>query len=246
MGLVTELYRRFKVFRHKPRHWILRPGTIDRRVFSHVVIENEYHLPVRFGPQDVILDVGAHIGSFSYAVLRRGVGTVWSCEPDAANFSLLRHNLGPFQPRVHLLPHAVWRSDQAAGHLHFHNPGDQRNTGEGRVSAHTTSQRVSAIPFDDLVARATEDGRRIRLLKIDCEGAEWPILLTSRMLHKIDGICGEYHLDACPKAFSVLGHEKFTCDLLEGHLRQQGFQVQTQGMEPAPDLWGWFFARRPA
>lgn len=246
MGIVAELYKRLAIFRHKPRHWILRPETIDRRVFRHVVIDNEYNLPERFSPSDIILDVGAHIGSFSYAVLKRGAGTIYSCEPNAANFSLLKNNLAPYSQRVHLLPHAVWRSDQPAGQLHFHNPGDARNTGEGRVSFKATAESVSTIPFDEVIARATEGGRRIKLLKMDCEGAEWPILLTSRKLHLIDAICGEYHLDACPETFSIPNCGNFTCDLLEGHLGREGFQVQTLPMEPRPDLWGWFHAQRAA
>ena len=42
MGVLKELYRRFQLLLHKPRHWQLRPDTIDRRIFREVVIHNEY------------------------------------------------------------------------------------------------------------------------------------------------------------------------------------------------------------
>jgi len=36
-------------------------------------------------------------------------------------------------------------------------------------------------------------GNRVRLLKIDCEGSEFPILYTSKMLEYVDEIVGELH-----------------------------------------------------
>jgi FkbM family methyltransferase len=245
MGVLTELYRRFVLFRHKPRRWLLRPNTIDRRVFRSVAIDNEYELPPRFAPHDVILDVGGHVGSFSYAVLKRGAGVVYACEPDADNFRLLRHNLRPYRDRVHLFPHAVWRSDQAVARLYFHNhQGDPRNTGAGSVAGGPTARQVSVLPFDDLVDRATEGGaRRVRLLKLDCEGAEWPILLTSRSLHRIDAVCGEYHLRALAGPYAVAGCPEFTPAVLERHLAQQGFRARTRPAPKAPHV-GLFFAER--
>jgi FkbM family methyltransferase len=243
MGLLTELYRRAVVWRHKPRFWILRPHTIDRRVFREVVIRNTYQLPPRFSAHDILLDVGAHTGSFAHAALRRGAGVVWCCEPDPANFRLLRHNLQPYRSRVRLLPHAVWRCDQPAARLFFDNP-QPRNTSAGRVAA--AGRTVSALAFDDVVARATHPGRRVRLLKLDCEGSEWPILLTSRMLHIVDGICGEYHLGDYTGPFAVAGYPQVGPALLERHLGALGFAVRTRPAARAPQRLGLFFAERRA
>ena len=50
------------------------------------------------------------------------------------------------------------------------------------------------MPFDAVVDDVSMKGaRRVNLLKIDCEGAEFPILLTSNRLAAIDRIVGEYH-----------------------------------------------------
>src|SRR5665213_1913253 len=76
MGVLRDLYRNWLVAQHSPAHWRLRPRTIDRRIFRHVVIDNEYALPDRFHPDDTILDIGGHVGSFSLAALRRGAGMV--------------------------------------------------------------------------------------------------------------------------------------------------------------------------
>jgi FkbM family methyltransferase len=245
MGLLTEVRRRFQLFRHKPRHWQLRPGTIDRRVFREVVVENQYRLPRRFRREDVLLDVGGHLGSFALAVLRRGAGTVWCCEASAANFALLRHNLGPYRDRVRLVFGAVWRCEPGVTHLGLYNPQAEANTGALRVTDGPAPDATPVVPFDELIDRATEGGaRRVRLLKLDCEGSEWPILLTSGRLDRIDAVCGEYHVVPPAGPFAVAGHVEYSAGLLERHLGAHGFRVQTIPEPRRPGQLGLFFAER--
>ena len=47
---------------------ILRPGTSDRDVFIANYEQNEYRLPSDMQGQ-VVIDIGAHIGAFTYTVL---------------------------------------------------------------------------------------------------------------------------------------------------------------------------------
>ena len=68
--------------------WKFRSGTLDHGIFNHVVLFNEYQLPDRFAPDDIVIDVGAHIGSFAEAVLSRGCRNVTCIEPDQSNFEL--------------------------------------------------------------------------------------------------------------------------------------------------------------
>ena len=42
--------------------WSFRPGTLDRMIFDGVVALDEYRLPECFELDDVVVDVGAHIG----------------------------------------------------------------------------------------------------------------------------------------------------------------------------------------
>ena len=238
MGVLRELYRTWLVSRHRPAHWRLRPRTIDRRIFRHVVIDNEYALPDRFRPEDTILDIGGHVGSFSLAALRRGAGMVHTCEPDADNFEVLVNNLAPYWDRVRLHRRAVWHESAALG---LHNPIDTRNTGAGQLCLEANAQAVEAVAFDDLVRRIA-GGRRLRLVKLDCEGAEWPILLTSQCLHLIDELCGEYHL--LPEPFAVPGYETFAPDDLRECLEGAGFDVRMVPMGDEPFPTGLFFATK--
>ena len=82
-------------------------------------------------------------------------------------------------------------------------------------------------------------------MKLDCEGSEWPILLTSRRLHQVDALCGEYHLGDYAGPFAVNGHPQFTPAVLERFLSEQGFRVRSRPIVKNPRL-GLFFADRAA
>lgn len=231
------------------RPFAFRPGTIDERVFHSVNTYNEYRLPKEFDAGDVILDVGVHIGSFCHAALVRGAGEVFGVEADAENFRCAERNLADFGDRVALRNVAAWRSDQGPTTLVFH-PGDEVNTGGGNVGWADAGRKVPAIPFDDLVRRATGGGRRrVRFLKIDCEGSEFPILLTSRTLHLIDEIAGEFHefrgeFDPydVPARFRVAGVERLTIEVLAAALNRAGFGVSWE--RNGRSNIGMFFAQR--
>ena len=234
---------------------------------------NEYRLPDRFASGDIVIDVGAHIGSFAYAVVLRGARRVCSIEPDHANCTLAAEHLRPYIERgyVKLMQRAVWRSDPNNDELRF--DGYQAfprsyagmegiiNTGGGSV-AWGVGEPVVKIAFDDVVDMTTNGGeRRVRLLKLDCEGAEWPILLTSRRLHLVDEIVGEFHevggqfleiSEDRPSKAHVFQSERvarFTIDELVGCLRGVGFDVtyrRHRRPNGAVEGLGLFFARREA
>ncbi|HEX8164939.1 MAG TPA: FkbM family methyltransferase [Beijerinckiaceae bacterium] len=251
--------------------WSFRSGTLDKAIFNGVVVFNEYRLPERFKPGDVVIDVGAHIGSFAEAVVSRGCRKVYCIEPDRANCEIAAANLRPYveSGRVELVRAAAWRSDRNADALRFdgYHPFPKSfagmegivNTGSGSV-VWGSGEPVAKIALDDIVDRATNRGERpVRLLKLDCEGAEWPILMTSRRLHLIDEICGEFHEIGGPfleigedrpakdPVFSPGSSAAFTVDALVGRLEGAGFAVawhRHRRRDGAVEGLGLFFATR--
>jgi hypothetical protein len=83
---------------------------------------------------------------------------------------------------------------------------------------------------------------KVRLLKIDVEGAEYPILLTSKLLGKVQEICGEYHQIGMPSWAAVDGFPEFTWPVLEKFLTGLGYSVE---IVPTKATHGLFFAKRP-
>jgi FkbM family methyltransferase len=251
--------------------WRFRPGTLDQAIFNGVVLLNEYQLPQRIAPDDIVIDIGAHIGSFAEAVVSRGCRNVYCIEADRANVEIAATNLRPYieAGHVRLVCGAAWRSDPNTDELYFdgYHPFPESYTGmEGIVNTGNGSviwpvgEPIRKVAFDEIVDLVTERGeKRVRLLKLDCEGAEWPILLTSQRLELIDEICGEFHEiggqffeiseDRSSKVpvFSYEGYTNFTAETLVSYLSAAGFVVTYQRhVRPTGALegLGLFFARR--
>src|SRR4051794_10611837 len=146
----------------------LRPGTNDHVVFDAVVTRNEYRMPARLAPGAIVVDIGVHVGAFSYLALTRGAAEVHGFEPDRSNYLRAGANLAPFGERVHLQNRAVWRSDVAAAALHFWPSTDAANTAGGTVIWDTDGPLVDAVSFDDVIDAIGAGGRRISLMKMDC------------------------------------------------------------------------------
>lgn len=200
-------------------------NNFDEDMWRCVVDHNEYGLPERFTNDDVILDVGAHIGCFSVAALMRGAGVVlaYECEPE--NAAVLRENLAPYGDRASMREVAVWRSDVEVDTVLYQPSADPWNTGGGAVTG-PTGTPVKARRFDDCMSYALEFGTRVRLLKLDCEGSEWPILYTSKQLDVIDEIVGEYHLrDSWQPHFEGV---RFNVESLSRYLEKQGFSFTSR------------------
>ena len=226
----------------------LRPDTNDEDIYKSVVTQNEYRLPRDLPPDAVVIDIGVHIGSFSYLALTRGASSLFGFEPEPSNYACARQNLAPFGDDVHLYNHAVWRSDVPGQHLPFYASSDSRNVGGGTLIWESDGPLVKVVPFDEIVDNVSRGGEsRISVLKVDCEGAEFPILLTSRLLARIDRIVGEYHeLRAqLPSHIRIPGYDEFAIEGLAAGLERAGFAVSWERQTTAMfgDL-GLFFAER--
>lgn len=241
---------------------LLRPGTFDYNIWCQA--ENEYAtLPVAFGPGEIVLDVGCHTGAVCELAARRGA-TVIGFEASWQNYGLAVLNTLAL-PEVILRYGAVWRSDVATDCRTFSPSADTGNTGGGSVLFATDEDHwaarpsegeqpapqgtalqkheVTTIRLDDVLM---EFGH-VRFLKLDVEGAEFPILLTSHQLGRVSELGGEYHeLDDAGMerlaAAARVGSERYTGELLRRCLHDAGFE--DVAFRPTVSGRGLFFARR--
>ena len=232
-------------------NFVTRPNTSDHNIFRSITEFNEYRLPTTLSKDDVIVDIGTHIGSFSYACALKGAGRIVSFEAWEDNFKIANANLtvlNNFPATVY--NKAVWRSDlDVMPDLHFQKSSDQSNTGGGNVLFQSEGLVVSTISLDSIIDTCC-DGKQISILKLDCEGSEFPILLSSKKLHKVDAICGEYHemggaynaMRAIPTLAQVGEYKEYTIEVLTDFLTQQGFKVEH--FRHGTTNLGMFFATR--
>ncbi|NJL83267.1 MAG: FkbM family methyltransferase [Chloroflexaceae bacterium] len=226
-------------------HW--REGTIDPAIYRSVVTENEYRVPDRLAAEERVIDIGAHIGSFAWLCWQRGSRQIEAYEVDSENLSYLRRNLA--ETTVQIQQKAVWRSDRPGEQLYFSGYKPMRpdgpdpagiNTAVGNVFA-TAGISVETLGLDEIIG-----DRRVHLLKLDCEGSEYPILLSSQRLSQVQTIVGEYHLlQEVPQAAEISGCDRFSPGSLADYLTARRFQVE---FVPHPDRRfsprnGTFFAR---
>lgn len=99
---------------------------------------------------------------------------------------------------------------------------DARNTGGASVMREVKGIEVRGIPLSAIIASA---GPRIRLLKLDCEGAEHAILQDAD-LSCVKQLCGESHDTSEHSANSI-----------RGLLERAGFQPMTVCNGPATCLF---------
>lgn len=172
-------------------------------------------------PGDAVLDVGANEGYFTVLASSLTKGRVVAIEPQSRLREVIQKNL-----QLNQITHAE---------LHFLALGDQTGTmslalsldlNPGAASCVTTRagwkhETVETTTVDVLAQRCSWP--RFRLVKIDCEGFEEPILKGAREFlarHGADFISLDYHI-------GIVGREAaLRIDTL---LRSHGYQLSQAG-----------------
>lgn len=178
-------------------------GTLWYRVgawtLPAVVEENtsdEYHFRSTIKPGDVVLDVGANVGTDTRSALAAGAGLAVAIEPEPLTLECLRRNLAAEiqQKRVIVVPKGAWeREDVLSLHVDTADAGGSSfvwaKNGPTVQAPLTTIDRI----VDDLHLS------KVNLIKMDIEGAEKNALLgaanTIRRFHPRLALVLEHHVD---------------------------------------------------
>jgi len=195
----------------------IRVNSTDLMALTNVWMLGEYKIEnFQISKNDTVIDIGAHIGLFSLLVYQRsGCDKIFSYEPIRDNFDLLISNLElnhitsihPFNLAVSKKSTKLnlFLNDDQSAHSIFSNNSTA-------VTVESTSlQKI----FDD------NDILSCKLLKLDCEGAEYDIIdsLPIEYFNKIENIVIEYHLaDSKPE----LGKNLIT------KIQNAGFKIETR------------------
>lgn len=194
----------------------IRKNSTDLMALTHVWLIEEYAKPgFSIKPNDIVVDVGAHIGLFTiYASQFCTNGKIYSFEPIKENYELLLENIKSNNLK-HVVPFniAVSKSDKFLKlYLNEDESGHSMFT-ESALSIHVESTTLQKF-FDD------KNIEHCNFLKLDCEGAEYEIIknLPSEYFKKIDKMVIEYHMaDSSPELLAelktILTNEKFDIDI---------------------------------
>lgn len=193
----------------------LRPRSTDRLIVNDIWLSEVYWKGDDIREGDVVIDIGAHIGVFSLFAASRGA-RVYSFEPHPENYQILLNNISinEMQDRIFPFNLAIWSSRAS---LDLHLAGD-------RTGSHSMfGEAEECIRVQSITLREVFDNEGIakcRLIKMDAEGAEYPILYTAPpdILARIERISLEYHdLSAVQPNHQHLRLKEF--------LEERGFRV---------------------
>jgi FkbM family methyltransferase len=172
---------------HKKRRLLYLPNnTTYIELFKDVILDDEYKLSL-FKCENIIniVDVGANLGIFSIAArIAFKNANIHAYEPNPNNISVLGKHGKEFNFKIH---EEALSFKAGRGELTF-------------TTSHDTSARISnkdegetiLSDLDTVINRFKT--RKIDLLKLDCEGAEFEILRNSNALKHVRFLTMEYHL----------------------------------------------------
>jgi FkbM family methyltransferase len=207
--------------------WIIKESCLDR----------VYDRGTDFEDGWTIVDIGAGLGDFAiHAALRRPRATVYALEPLPESFAQLEENIRlNALTNVRAVREAIAGSEGAVSlHTVTGLSGQHRTAGSGAMRTIVAPISVAATTLSGAFERFGI--ARCDFLKIDCEGAEYEILLglSGETLARIARIALEYH-------DNMTAH---THDELVRFLQARGFTVRTRP-SPAWHELGFLYAVNP-
>lgn len=176
---------------------IIYRDDFDLEVIKEVIHDQEY---LRWGditikPGDLVIDCGAHIGSFTKQALSMGARVI-AIEPHEDNFRHLvantsgAKNLKLVQAILYDGSNVLFREDKERNELH-----------KVLESTHV-SGGVPSVTLDSLVEQFNV--KTIDLLKMDIEGAEYEVLYNFRNLDIVQQLTMEWHESQASMAKLIL------------------------------------------
>lgn len=216
-------------------HFSVR-GAMDIWSVKETFLDRFYErFGVVIGSGWTIIDIGGGIGDFTtFAAKAARENRVFAFEPTPESFALLEANLARNKiNNARGYPQAIWSGE---GTLWIDTSVGEPGQFISHESTKTEAQGASvAVPSLSLVQAFEQlEIDRCDLLKMDCEGAEYPILYQApnEIFVKIERIVMEYH-DNAQGNHTQLGT----------YLQQQGYKVQITPNFVHSDL-GYLYACR--
>ena len=167
-----------------------------------IILNDEYELSRFRNYSKSIFDIGANCGVATTILAKQNPNTqIYSFEPFPPTYQLLLENIKLNNiSNVKVFNCAVGKAGRNSVTLHLHPEFSGGNTicssQEPFEEFHLSPAKSITVPcisLDEIIHEQAVE--RIDLLKIDCEGSEFEILLHSEQLRKgiVRNIVGEFH-----------------------------------------------------
>lgn len=212
-----------------------RSGTCDETVIKETFQDEifgrgfpEYHIK----SNHIVIDIGAHIGAYSLKLSQELTdGIVYAFEPCLETYSYLEKNIKTNNIE-NIVPKRIALSNDV-GHTKLYY--DYKNGNWGHSIVKNFSDVGEWVATDTLSNFfVTNDIKKCDLIKLNCEGAEFKILLSTpvSVLQMVTHMLILYHLDIA---------QEYTTRQLQNHLERAGFYTEIRNETPDKKR-GWLIA----
>jgi FkbM family methyltransferase len=201
-----------------------RPNTADEAVMRQSFDNDIFLKEIRdftISHDAIIVDVGAHIGTFSMFISKKTPrGCVFAVEASLDSFNIASMNCKLNQLENVVIEHVALAGETGLIQLH-HDPDGNWGHSIVKALSHHSAETVAATTLVEFMERHSLGG--IDLIKFNCEGAEFPILLNCpvSILSEIKKMIILYHLyQRCDLTSPENLHKLVT------RLQEAGFEVE--------------------
>ncbi|MBN1649553.1 MAG: FkbM family methyltransferase [Spirochaetales bacterium] len=198
-----------------------------RAIIGQIWEEECYTSVYHVRKDDVVIDIGANIGIFTLYALAKGA-YVYAIEPNPAAFEILQRNIAEnnFTDNARLFGFAISDSN---GFADLQIPASEKiyslgsttisneikSDMEKRQEIEFRSLRVETVSINSFLEKHVQEDKQTDFLKMDCEGAEFPILesLDKEHAKRINHIVMETHMGYDEsRIVGILNGNGFTVD----------------------------------
>ena len=186
----------------RKRRWLEIEGVsfenVDRitwGLISGILVNREYNPSgYEIGPDDVVVDIGAHRGVFLTYAANRTQSQILAIEPDPENYQSLQKHVEMNRFSNTRLLNAAVAETSGEAYL-YRGSASSRHTlvGIDQWSGESLEDAtvVGSVTLDDVLAPFPV----VHLLKIDCEGAEYSIFnsVSDETISKVQKLVIELH-----------------------------------------------------
>ncbi len=210
----ADAYKKIKNFKYSNKHsdfWAAFP------LFDIFINKCYDNVNCRVEKDDVVVDIGANLGFFSYYSLIKGAKKVYSFEPSYEQYKAIKDNFGDIDRLI--IENLAVTSDGNPLNLYQHKYLSVLSiTSEDKTN--DDNYIIKECNSVNLEEYCNTNNININFLKVDCEGAEYDIFnsLSDEFLKSIDKIAMECHFNTDDKLPNLISRFKSIGFTIEGNV----------------------------